>query len=60
MRLFHPQIAALVPARDSALADHARRFPDRDVYEDRELETITEIAIDPAAQVALVEQALSG
>lgn len=60
MRLFRPQIAALVAARDIELADRARRFPDRDVYDDREFETITEIAIDPAAQVEQVERALRG
>jgi hypothetical protein len=38
LRLFRPQIEALILARDAALADWARTHPGKDVFEDRELE----------------------
>lgn len=60
IRLFAPEIAALAKARDRVFADHAARHPDRNPWEDRELETLSEIAIDPAAQKARVLVALAG
>ncbi len=38
IRLFKPQIAELLGVRDRAVAAWAEEHPDRDVYEDRELE----------------------
>ena len=56
--LFKPQIAALAARRDEVIQDWARQHPDRDVYEDRELEitSITDINID--RQIAAVNRAL--
>ncbi|MEF2552308.1 hypothetical protein VQ042_13175 [Aurantimonas sp. A2-1-M11] len=58
-RLFRLEIEALVAARDRVFAEHAARHPDRNPWEDRELETLSEIAIDPAAQKARVLAALA-
>jgi hypothetical protein len=51
LHLFRPQIEALIDARDVALAAHAAAHPDRDVFEDRSLETLSEVAVDVAAQI---------
>lgn len=58
VRLFQPQIAALVDARDSALAARRKAHPDRDVFEDREFEVLSETAIDIEAQRQAISQAL--
>ena len=55
LRLFRPQIEALLIARDRVLA--AR--PGADPWEDRTLETVTEIPIDVAAQARDVAAALA-
>lgn len=57
LQLFRPQVVALVESRDRVVADREARFPDRNTYDDREFEVITEIAIDIDAQIAAVEQA---
>jgi hypothetical protein len=56
--LFRPQIEALVSARDETLAHWAEVHPDRDVYEDRELEITSMIDIDTDRQIAAVRAAL--
>ncbi len=58
LQLFKPQIAELLRERDRVVAEWARRHPDRDVFEDRELDitSITPISID--AQIAALEQRL--
>jgi len=58
MRLFRPQVAALLAARDLVVEDCRRRFPDRDTLDDRGFETLTEIDIDPQAQMARIRAAL--
>lgn len=58
IRLFRPQIEALLLARDQVFADHAVRNPDRDAWEDRELETLSETAIDIPAHVERLRAAL--
>ncbi len=58
VRLFRPQIEALVHARDTALAARRERYPDRDVYEDRDFEVLSETAIDIDAQRQAIAQAL--
>ncbi len=57
-RLFQPQIAALVMARDDALATRRSAYPDRDVFEDRDFEVLSETAIDVEAQMKAIAQAL--
>lgn len=58
--LFRPQIAALVQARDEALAARRAAHPDRDVFEDRDFEVLSETAIDVDAQIKAVDRALAG
>ncbi len=58
VRLFRPQIEALVRARDAAIAGHAAAHPDHDVYEDRALEITSIRAVSVAAQIGAVERAL--
>jgi len=60
VRLFRPQIGALIDARDAVVAAWARAYPDRDVYEDRELEITSAIDIDTDAQIGAVAAALDG
>lgn len=58
VRLFRPQITALVLARDTALAARRELHPDRDVFEDRDFEVLSETAINIDAQMKAVAQAL--
>jgi hypothetical protein len=59
LRLFRPQIEALIAARDAALAAHRAAHPDTDAFSDRSLETLSEVAIDVEAQREAVRQALA-
>jgi hypothetical protein len=59
VRLFRPQVEALLLERDRRIADWAARHPDTDVYEDRDLEITSILRIDVAQQTAAVERALS-
>ncbi len=59
VRLFRPQIKGLVLARDAALAARRQTHPDRDVFEDREFEVLSESAINVEAQMTAIEQALA-
>ena len=58
LRLFRPQIEALILARDEVVAAWARRHPGQDVFEDRELEITSQLAISVEEQIAAVEAAL--
>ena len=58
VRLFQPQIIDLVRKRDVAIADWQRKYPDRDVYEDRDLEITSTVAISVEKQIAGVRAAL--
>ena len=57
--LFRPQIVELIHARDAAIANWARAHPDRNVYEDRELEVTSVAEISVEAQLKAVRSALS-
>lgn len=59
LRLFRPQILELIDARDRAVDDWRRRHPDRDVFEDRDLDVTSECAISIDEQIGAVEAALS-
>lgn len=59
LRLFRPQIEMLLLQRDETISDWQRAHPDCDVYEDRELEITSEIAIDIDDQAARVDEALA-
>ncbi len=58
LRLFRPQIEALILARDEVVAAWARSHPAVDVFEDRELEITSQLAISVEEQIAAVEAAL--
>ncbi len=59
LRLYRPQIHELVLGRDAAMEEWRRKYPDRDVFEDRELEVTTRLAISVDKQIAVVRAALS-
>jgi hypothetical protein len=56
--LFRPQIEALVKARDETISRWAQAHPDRDVYEDRDLEITSIIDVDADRQIAAVRAML--
>ena len=58
VRLFRPQIASLIDTRDDAVARWAGAYPDRNVYEDEELEVTSMMNVDIDAQIAAVNAAL--
>jgi hypothetical protein len=58
VRLFRPQIRELLAGRDAAMANWRRKHPDRDVFEDRELEITTRQSISVEKQIAAVRAAL--
>ena len=60
LRLFRPQIEALIVARDAALAEWTRTHPGEDAFEDRALEITSQAAISVEEQIAAVEAALKG
>lgn len=59
IRLFRPQIRHLLEQRDLAVAAWQARFPDRDVFEDRELEITSELDVDVEAQMAALKPFLT-
>jgi len=59
LRLFQPQIVALIDERDAAVEAWRAAHPDRNVLEDRELEVTSAAAIDVERQIAAVRAALS-
>lgn len=58
LHLFRPQIVELLRARDSSVELWRQKHPDRDVYEDRELEVTSYADIDLETQVRSVTEAL--
>jgi hypothetical protein len=58
VKLFRPQIEALVRARDETMAQWAMAHPDRDIYEDRDLEIASIVGIYAGRQIAAVRAAL--
>jgi len=57
--LFRPQIEVLLMERDRVIADWQKKYPDRDVYEDRELELTSILKIDVKKQCSAVEKAVA-
>jgi hypothetical protein len=55
LKLFRPQIEELVRARDVCVAAWQQQHPGTDVYEDRNLEVTSEVAIDIDDQIATVD-----
>ena len=59
MVLFQPQIKNLLEQRDQVVSDHANRYPNKDVYEDRELEITGSVRISVKKQLDEVERCLN-
>jgi len=57
--LFRPQIEALLRERDRVIASWQEKNPDKDVYEDRDLELTSILKIDVKKQRAAVEKAIA-
>lgn len=60
VRLYRPQIAALLRERDEAVAAWAARYPGCQVFEDRQLEVTSVLEIDLLADVERLEEEASG
>lgn len=60
VRLFRPQIVALLQERDAAIGRWTRAHPDAYVYEDRGLEVASQCFIAVEEQIAEVERRLRG
>lgn len=58
VRLFAPQIKELLVARDASLARWRAQYPERDAFEDRELEIMSHQTISVDEQIAAVDAAL--
>ncbi len=58
VRLFRPQIVALIQARDRVVGDWRRRYPGRDVLEDRQLEVTSTLQVSVAGQIRAIAAAL--
>jgi len=58
LRLFEPQIAALVRHRDAVVDAWRREHPERDVFEDRELEITGELPAPVDEQMAAIDAIL--
>ncbi len=59
VQLFKPLIKQLILERDEAIAAWALKYPDRDVFEDRELEITSERNLDVEAYLQNIERALA-
>lgn len=59
VRLFRPQIASLIDARDAAVAQWVDAYPNRNVYEDEDLEITSMMDISIDTQIATVTAALN-
>jgi predicted lipoprotein len=58
VRLFAPQIAALLRERDKSIAAWQQQYPDRDVFEDRELEMTSYLPISVSRQITTIDRLL--
>ena len=58
VRLYAPQIEALLRLRDEAVEDWTARHPDAETLEDRRLQNVSEIDINLPAHIAAIEAAL--
>ncbi len=57
LNLFKPQVIALLDQRDRTIEAWSQSYPDRDVYEDRELEITSIIDINVNQQLAAIKKA---
>ena len=56
--LFRPQSRELIYQRDIVVHRRKEAFPDRDVFEDREFEVVTEFDVDLDTQMSAIEAVL--
>jgi hypothetical protein len=59
IRMFRPQIADLLRTRDEIVARWQAAHPERDVFEDCELQVVSEIDVDFLGQIRTIEAALA-
>lgn len=59
LSLFRPQVTVLIEARDRVLESWRRRYPGRDVLEDRQLEITSVMDVSVGRQVGAVQTALA-
>ncbi len=59
LRLFRPQIIVLIAERDRSIDAWRAKHPDKDVFEDRDLELTSEIPISVEEQIAEIRAALA-
>lgn len=57
LHLFKPQVIALLEQRDKTIQSWVETYPDRDVYEDRDLEITSIIDINVDRQLAAIKKA---
>lgn len=58
LRLFRPQIENLLMDRDRRIDEWRMQHPDRDVFEDRDLEVVSSSSIDTEDQITAIDRAL--
>jgi hypothetical protein len=58
VRIFRPQIVALLRARDVRIAEFSAAHPDSDVFENRALKITSEMPVDILAQIRAIEATL--
>ena len=59
LKLFRPQIEALIIHRDATVSAWKHAYPDVDVFEDRQLEVTGELRISIDGQISAVQSALA-
>lgn len=58
MKLFRPQIELLLSKRDETITEWGVKYPERDVYEDRDLEVTSQLNVDVDRQLELIGKEL--
>ena len=60
VRMFKPQIADLLRARDARIAEFRTAHPDSEVFEDRALQVTSQMPVDFLTQIGAIESARLG
>lgn len=58
VQLFRPVIIQLLQERDRSILEWHEKYPDRDVFEDRELEITSEVSISVESYLSQLQQAI--
>ncbi len=56
LKLFRPQIEQLLFLRDEKINEWQKKYPEKDVFEDEDLEVTSDIKIDIDSQIQLINQ----